>query len=222
MFALVYNGKIEVGPRDWSWPPFKSFLDDNILDTSALPRTVPNGPIVTDTWKILPVEAPSMPTIVAPYEQPAGPYWTIHEDHITGEYQVAPINMEVVKSQLKATVTANRYEVEVQGILLTIQGQQVTIDTARGSRDIFFQTYLALGEAETVNWKFPETWLELTKLDLGLIVQSGKAHIQSTFDWEKDKLLEIDAATTREELEALTLRHPSQPEPRLRQLRRPE
>lgn len=212
MYALVYNDKIEVGPRTWSWPPFKSFLDDNLLDTSALPRTLPDGPIITDTWKILPVEEPSVPTIFFPYEQPAGPYWTIHEDHITGWYEASPIEIDRVKDHLKGQITANRYEVEVQGIKLTIQGHEVTIDTARGSRDIFFQTYLALGENDIINWKFPEIWITLSKNDLGYIVQSGKDHIQSAFDWEKQKHLEIDAATTREDLEAIVLNHPLQPE----------
>lgn len=219
MYALIHNNRIEVGPRQWLWSAFKSYLDSEGLDASALPRQSPTAPVITAQWKILPVVDPPTPDHVYPYEQLAGPFLTINGDvNVTGTWTVVPVPIHITKDHLKGIVTGNRYTVEVQGFKMTIQGQQVTIDTERGSRDIFFQTYLSMADGDTITWKFPETWLELTKAELGQIVFAGKAHIQNAFDWEKQKWAEIDACTTRAEFEAVELRNPLQPIPRMGRL----
>lgn len=216
---MIHNNNIVVGPREWNWVPFKAYLDNNLMDTSELPRSEPSGPIITTTWKILPTIYPGVPPHDGKFEQPAGPYWTITDNLVTGLYEIVPIELHTVKERCIATVTNSRYIVETQGIMLTVQGQEVVIDTARGSRDIFLQTYLALGETETVNWKFSTAWMTLTKADLSAIVDAGKNYIQSCFDWEKQQIELIMAATSIDEIKTIELRHPLQPEPTIREKR---
>lgn len=134
-----------------------------------------------------------------------GPYWTYNGDEAIAEYRKQDKPLDIVKSELKQLVTARRYEKEIAGVKVTIQGIEVTVDTARGSRDVFVQKYLLMGDNDTVEWKFPETWLTLTKSDLGLAVQAGVAHVQSQFSWENAKFNEIDACTTLEELDAFVI-----------------
>ena len=62
-----------------------------------------------------------------------------------------------------------------------------------------------MGDADTVNWKFPETWLTLTKQDLGLCVTAATQYVQECFDWELNKSEEIDNSETKQELLAIII-----------------
>lgn len=217
MYALIHNNQIEVGPREWTWSFFKEYLDENDLDSTALPRKSPTEPIITSEWKILPVIGPDDPGHTYPFETLAGPFWTIGETLVTGVWNVIDIpDLDVAKDYFKGIITNNRYAVEVGGFKTNIQGIEVSIDTSREGRQIFLDTYLAMGNTETINWKFPEAWISVTKTDMENIVLSGKEHIQNCFTWEKNKWDEIDICTNRSELEAIDLLHPLQPIPVVR------
>jgi hypothetical protein len=207
-YALIHNNSIEVGPRQWLWSAFKEYLDDNELDASALPRKSPTEPIITTEWKILSVVDPAVPDHTYPYEQLAGPYWTINETNVTGIWNIVPVDIEISKRYLKDIVTNNRYAAEVGGIKVTVQGNEVTIDTSRDGRQIYFDTYLAMSDTETISWKFAEMWMAVTKSDMGQIVLAGKEHIQNCFSWEKNTWDEIDLCVDRSELEEVDLNCP--------------
>jgi hypothetical protein len=118
-------------------------------------------------------------------------------------YTAQDMPVDAVKNFLTSIVANARYIKETAGIKMTIQGTQVSVDTARGSRDIFFQAFLSIGDNETMNWKFPETWLELIKSDLSLIVSAGRNHIQTSFDWENGWVNRVSAAVTLDDLNTL-------------------
>lgn len=211
MYALIHNNQIEVGPRGWLWSEFKDYLDENGLDSSALPRKTPTEPIITDTWKILPVVYPNDPGHTPPFETLAGPFWTIEETKVTGIWNVVDTtNLDIIRSHFKNIITNNRYFAEVGGFKITIQGTEVTIDTTRDGRQIYLDTYLAMSDTETINWKFNEAWIAVTKSDMEEIVFAGKQHIQNCFTWEKNKHDEIDACTVRSEFEDVDLKCPYQ------------
>jgi hypothetical protein len=134
-----------------------------------------------------------------------GPFWTYENDEAVATFTAVDKNIDQVKGELKNIVAANRYNKENLGITVTIQGTDVWCDTSRGNRDVFFQKYALMGDADTVNWKFPNAWLNLTKPELGYIVGSGVAYIQGCFDWEETKVAEIDACTTLSQLDAVVL-----------------
>lgn len=134
-----------------------------------------------------------------------GPYWSYDGTRAIAEYRKQDKPLEIVKAELKQIVTAKRYEREVAGVKVTIQGTEVTVDTSRGNRDIFVQKFLLMTDTDTVQWKFPEGWLTLTKSDLGLAVDAGASHVQSEFNWENAKHAEIEACTTLEQLDVVVL-----------------
>ena len=140
-----------------------------------------------------------------------GPTWTYDDTHpehqATAHWHVQDRSIHEVKSMLKSKVAELRWQKENVGVTLEIQGVTVWCDTARGSRDIFLQKYMMMGETDVVNWKFPTTWLMLTKQDLGSIVSVGGAHIQSCFDWELTQNSAIDACVTLAELAAWAQEH---------------
>ena len=94
---------------------------------------------------------------------------------------------------------------EILGTTATIQDHLVTIDTNRGAKDVFVQKYLLMAESDTVNWKFPETWLTLTKSDLGLCVTAANQYIQQCFDRELNISEQIDQSQNKQELLAVTI-----------------
>lgn len=201
-----------LGPMPWRQRMFQREIDD-LLDAGDISQRYIIPPVAPETnymnlgdgLEIFLVVNTDMPDHDPFYEQLAGPFYTYNNNEATATYNAVPVPLDISKSSLKSVVTNNRYKKEQAGIKLTIQGNEVTIDTARGSRDIFLQTYATMGESETINWKFPEMWITVTAADMALIVSSGKAHIQTCFDWELSTHNAIDAATTVEELKAIDL-----------------
>ena len=139
-----------------------------------------------------------------------GPFWTYTDNDATATFTAVDKPLDQVRGELKQLTSAERYRKEVAGVKVAVQDAEVTVDTSRDGRNIFAQKYSLMGEQETVNWKFPEGWLTLSKADLGLIVAAGATHIQSAFDWEMEKNSAIDACTTLQELDAVVIAEPNE------------
>jgi hypothetical protein len=213
MYALVHNNRIEVGPRTWNRSFFLDYLQEENLDFRDLPRNQQFVSVITDEWKLLPVTEVEYPDLDGIYEQLVGPFWTIHEDHITGLYTKTDSDLNGVKGYLKNTVAANRYSVETGKLEYTFSdGQVVELYTEREERMIYLNTLQALPDGMTVPFKFKNGIFRtgVTKQELQEIVNLGMMHIASTFEWESNKVLEIENASTKEELKVIEIKHPSQ------------
>lgn len=203
-YALIDKNQIQVGPRDWHYGFFYQYLADNQVDTSLLPLQEPTEPLqITKDIKVLPVEEPTTPAHNALTEQLAGPFLTITDTKVTGYYDVVDRPLDAAKNDLKAKVATMRYNKEVGGTKLTIQKQEVSVDTDRNGRNIWFQALMLLPEGSTQKFKFPEGWLDLTKADIGTIVAAIMKHVQDAFDWESSEVELIEVATTKEDVEGI-------------------
>ncbi len=210
MYALIQNNQIKVGPRDWRYYFFKQYLDTNNLDSSSLPINEPKDKkVITSDWKIIPVTELDIPSYEQPFEQLAGPYWTLYDEYITGSYTVVDCPIDSIKNKLKETITNNRYNVEIGGCPFTFpDGTQVTLYTTREDRNVYLQAYQIMTEGQSIVFKFEgAVFKSVTKDELGMIVATGAAHIQTAFDWESQKYAEIDACNTIEELRAVNLEY---------------
>jgi hypothetical protein len=205
MYAVIYDNKVVVGPINWNRGMFQGALERKGIQY-PLSRTAPNNlPLTIDEHaKIMRVEEirPQMNPLVEFYY---GPLWDITEEAAIANYEVHDSPIESMRYNLKQLAAQARYSKEVLGTTVTIQDKTVTIDTNRGARDIFVQKYLLMTESVTVNWKFPETWLTLTKSDLGLCVTAANQYIQQCFDWELNISEQIDQAQNKQELLAVTI-----------------
>ena len=206
MNVLVHNERVLVGPMSWNRPMFEGGLD-RLKISALLPRNDPETvPIVIDDATYLTTAQLVIPDHNSRTQTYYGPFWDFTNPAIAvGTFEIKYKQIWEIQAQLRDEAKANRYTAEVGGTHSVIQGKKVTIDTSREGRNIFVQKYSLMGTDETVNWKFPETWLTLTKDELGQCVAAGAAHIQATFDWEKLKDDEITASTTIEELEVLVV-----------------
>jgi hypothetical protein len=212
MFVIVNKGYVILGPKPWNKLMFQEVLLEECEVEYTLETKNPNNtPIIVDeNTSILPVIGLPEPSFNSKIQRLEGPYWNLSDTQAEMYYTVGDLPVDAVKNQLKAVAINNRYTYETRGVKIIIQGTEVTVDTSRGSRDIFFDAYLSIGEDETINWKFPEGFFTVNKTELGLAVSAGKSHIQNAFDWEMTKTVEIDACVTLAELNAVVLTTPEE------------
>lgn len=211
MYALIHNNQIQVGPRQWSWSFFKDYLDEQDLDASLLTKDEPEEPIITDTWKILPVEHIAVPSYDMMFEQLAGPFLTIGDTSVTGYFDVVPESINIAKNKMKGIVTNNRYVREMSGVEYTFSdGNKILVSTTRENRSIYNQTYQGMADGEIISFKFsPNAFQQVTKLELSEIIANINALVQSAFSWEYDKYAEIDSANTIDDLKTIQLYDPA-------------
>lgn len=211
MYALIQDNIIKVGPRDWKYYFFKQYLDDNGLDSSALPISEPaNRKVITDQWKIIPVTGIDTPAYNPLYEQLAGPYLTLYDEYITGAYTVINLTADSSKNKLKRSVTDTRYKIEVGGCKFTFaDGTIVTLYTSREDRSVYLQAYQIMSVDQSIVFKFEGSiFKSVTRDELGMIVAVGATHIQSVFDWESQKYAEIDLCNTIAQLKLVDITYP--------------
>lgn len=208
MFALIHNGSIKVGPRNWSYWIFRRYLEENGLSFIELTSTFIE-PIITTNWQIVEVTAIDTPAHNPLFEQLAGPFWQIHSNYVTGYYNVEDKEIELIKSHMKEIVAANRYEIEIQGIEHTFQDSTVVgIYTDREDRNVYLDALLIMGDTDVITFKFKNgVFKEVNKAELQAIVYTGSMHIKNLFGWESTKTAEIDSTTTIADLKLIDLKH---------------
>lgn len=201
MYAILHKNKLSAGPKNWNRAFFSFRLNDLGIKTTlpnVAPKTMPFE-IDADT-KIVSVTV-KKDDINPMTQYLTGPLWQINDDETaTAFYAATDTPLEAAKNNFRNQAAEERYKKEVAGTKTTVQDIEVTIDTTRDGRNIFIQKLITMDDNETVNWKFPETWLLLTKTDLAAVVQAGAQYIQACFDWEKNINDQIDQANTADQL----------------------
>lgn len=216
MFLITkLNNQVIIGPRaTWHQKLIQAAVDEEFED-DGIHIQVPAGPPASGTIlseiKFYNVQDIG---IIGDYnpkiQNTNGPFFNFPDGPGLVEQYWVPVDKQVdmVKYELAQEIAENRWKMETSGIKVTLQGQEVTVDTNRGSRDIFAQALLLGSTGAT--WKFPEGWLTLSNAELGVIVTAIMTHIQTCFAWEGTKLSDNIAKNTLVELDAVEVLHPSQ------------
>jgi hypothetical protein len=198
-----------LGPIAWNPRYISSILSDELeVDISVTAEDEARVPFVVHPGVTVRRCESIYEELNSKIQRHEGPYWTYNTKHptvqATATWRAIDKDINTVRAELKAVVASIRWRRENEGVSATIQDVEVWCDTARGARDIFLQKHSLMSDGESINWKFPNnTWLQLSKQELGQIVSTGAAHIQACFDWEAEQARIIDACTTLEELDAL-------------------
>jgi len=204
MFVIIYKNQVVLGPMRWNQFRFENFLaEEHEITTTLSPSNTDQVVIVNDNCKIMPIQGSPNPEFNPTIEMLHGPFWEFTDTVAISSYQVEPLALDAVKNMLKERASIERYKKEVSGTTVTIQDTQVSLATDRDSRNTFNTTY-SLAK-DTVNWKFPEGWLTLTKKELMLAVSAINSYVQAQFNWESNKVSEIEAATTLEQLAGIEI-----------------
>lgn len=203
-YLLVENKQtILLGPTHWRHRFIQSELDDLEIDFKVSP-TDPNEYVkISETLEIFPIVELTTPSYDTTYEALAGPFWSFENNEASGYYDVVSIPLEHSKAILKSLAASERYKKECAGTKITIQEVEVSVSTDRDSKKNF-ESALVAG-SESVQWKFPETWLTLSLEDLKNIVSTVNAYVQEQFNWEKGIVDQIDSAQNVEELKAIVI-----------------
>lgn len=206
LYAIKHKNRIVSGPLAWAQKYFATVLKIRHRIDATIPGKAPeNMPFVIDEDTSIHEVIKNEPEIDTMTQAYHGPFWDMTEDVIVANYEVHDLEISSARNNFRAIAAFERYKKETSNVKVEIQGMEVTADTSRDGRNIFLQKYTLMNENDIVNWKFPEAWLSLTKQELGFLVQAGAAHIQATFDWEKNINDQIDAAQTAEELHAIEI-----------------
>jgi hypothetical protein len=207
MFVIVQDNQVVLGPMRWNKYRFENFLAEEYEVTATLPQS--NDPetmfTVNDSCVIYPVQGSPDPIYNPVIEMLHGPFWDFSNDLATSSYQVQPIGITAVKNMLIERTVAERYRREIAGISVTIQGTDVSVETDRDTRNILYHTYLITTDTNTVQWKFPNSWMTLTRSDLESVVVAINNYIQEQFAWESAKVAEINACETLDSLSVVTI-----------------
>ena len=216
LYVLIDGQYVVNGPREWNARSFQNTLSDDYEINYVFPMQKEDlEPIViNDTLRILPASL-TYPEYNPKIEYCDGPYWTYDNDFAAGTFEVKEQPIDFVKSDLKNIVSSNRYDKEIAGTTTTVQTLEVFIDTSRTNRNTYVNAYNLMADTDTINWKFIEGWLVLTRDEMKLVVDVGANYVNTQFEWESSKVQEIDNCTTLEELNNVDLGYPIPPQPTL-------
>lgn len=213
MYAVVYKERVIVGPMDWNRGLYQGSLEDKGVNT-LLPRVAPEDSelplVINEDARIMKVEEvrPSLNPMVEYYY---GPLWDVSGTTAVATYEVHDSPIDAARVNFKNQAAEERWKKEVKGTKINIEGTEVSVDTTREGRLNYAQKLSTLPDGATINWKFSEGWLTLTKAQLTAVTSAANAYVQTCFDWEKTINDQIDAATTKEELVAIEIVTPSAP-----------
>ena len=209
-YLLVENREIvHLGPITWRPRFLQSELNDLEVDFTVNP-TETGYVKINDSFEIIPIVADVTPQYDPLYNVLAGPFYSYTDQPdgsvgATMTHTVSDNTVDGVRPTLSQQTAAERYRRENLGTTATVQTQVVTIDTSRDNRNTLVQAFLLMTDTDTVQWKFPEGFINLTYPDIELVVKTGALYVQAQFDWEAAKNAELDACTTLEELRAVEI-----------------
>ena len=205
-YVLVENKQtVLLGPTPWRPRAFQSELSDLDVDVQ-ISSIEPQGHLnVNENFDIFPVDSIIVPDIDLIYEELVGPFWTFGEHVAKAEYSKKDRNIDYIKSDLKQKLATERYRKENLGFQYTVLNTDVTLDTSREIRQSLINAYNLMDANSTIQWKFKETWLTLSKSDVEVIVKEILNYVQNQFNWEKTITDSIDACQSIEELKLISI-----------------
>ena len=123
-------------------------------------------------------------------------------------YPIIDKTLEEVKELRKQEVSPYRREKENTTISVNLNGTSVEVSTSREERLLLASKLSAAPGPH--NFKFSNTWLEITTEQLQTIVSEIDVKVQEAFDWELSKLQEIDACETIDSVYDVVIREQPQ------------
>lgn len=206
MFVIVYNNSVILGPMRWNRFRFENQIQEECEYGCALPdRNDDLSPIiVSDEIKILPIEGTDNPEYNPTIQFLHGPFWEFTDTKAIMSYQVEYLPVDSAKPILKDQASAERWNRENSGVTVTLNGTEYRFATDKETRATLQNS---IANLDVINWKLDrETWVSMTKEEGQSVLNVILTHVQESFNWEFNKLQEIDSCTTHEELVAVVIK----------------
>lgn len=207
--ALINNNSLILGPMRFNVRMINSELEDLELEDRISPQSYKDLPIhfSDSNTHLLPIEK-DIPSYDPKYHNIGNFTWEIIEENgvkvkVLLTYPIGDKTLEEVKAVRKKEVAPIRREKENTTIILTLNGTEVEVSTSREER-VLLSSKLSSSYG-TYNYKFKNTWLEITTEELKTILSEIDKVVQAAFDWELTKLQEIDACETIDDVYAVAI-----------------
>lgn len=202
--ALIHNNQLILGPIKFNHLMIKSELEDlNITDEISF-----------QSYQKLPIHFSDGLTHLLPSEEIIENYdgkyqyvgnlsWEIVElDNIpikvNFNYPIINKTLEQSKNEVKAKLAPLRRKKENTILKININNTEIEVSTSREERMIISSKIVS--SSGLYNYKFNNTWVEITKEQLQHICTLIDTKIQEAFDWEYSKIQEIDNCSTIDEV----------------------
>jgi hypothetical protein len=200
MFALVHQDQLILGPIEFNYRLINFALEEE-LETSyrVSPVDYDKVPIIFDENTRIISARNQIPPNDPRFNVLKGPIHTINEDEVVFHYTVEEKSLEQIKEEHKSKLPPIRWQKESQLITVTIQEQEIEVSTSRENRLALISKLIST--EEPYHFKFnTDTWIQVSKEELQYILNQIDHKVQEAFDWEMQKVIEIDACQTKEEV----------------------
>ena len=212
--ALIHNNSLILGPMGYNVRMINSELEELEVQETITTQSYTNIPIhfSDGLTHLLPLEK-DIPPYDPKYYDVGNFTWEIIEENgvpikVLLTYPTIEKTLDEVKTLRKQEVSPYRREKENTILTLTINGTEVEVSTSREER-LLLASKLAASPGPH-NFKFKNTWLEITTEELQYILNQIDIKVQEAFDWEYTKLVEIDACETIDDVYDVVIREQPQ------------
>ena len=198
--ALINNNSLILGPMGFNVRYINSELEDLEVEERISPQSYTDLPIhFSDNETHLVLIEKVVPENDTKYHNIGNFTWEITKENdvpvkVLLTYPIIDKTLEEVKELRKQEVSPYRREKENTTISVNLNGTSVEVSTSREERLLLASKLSAAPGPH--NFKFSNTWLEITTEQLQTIVSEIDVKVQEAFDWELSKLQEIDACET--------------------------
>lgn len=209
MYVIINKNRVVIGALPWNATYFTRVIQSRhrvLLDIPADEPSPESFPMtLTEDWIIKrAVEQEKQP--LNPYvEEYYGPQWDISGDEAVAVYKVRDLPLDHMKTNFYGLFANERYTKETSGAKITIGDEEYSLPTDRESRNAFVLAAMNLQEDQTINWKFKEGWVELTKASFDQVLATLNTHVQQAFANELDKTQRVLECETKQQLLDLDL-----------------
>ena len=210
--ALISNNSLILGPMGFNVRMINSELEDLELEDRISPQSYAQLPIhfSDGVTHLVPIEK-EIPEHDSRYYNIGNFTWEIIEENqiptkVKLTYPIINKTLEEVKFIRKSEVSPLRRQKENSIISLTVNNTLVEVSASREERTIMSSKLAS--STGTYNYKFKNTWLEITSQELQYVISQVDQFIQDAFDWEYNKLQEIDACETIDDVYNVVLQEP--------------
>ena len=213
--ALIHNNSLILGPMGYNVRMINSELEELEVEEIIAPSSYTDLPIhfSDGLTHLLPLEK-DVPAHDPKCHNVGNFSWEIiEEDSVPTKvlltYPITDKTLEEVKELRKQEVSPYRKEKENTTITISVNDTEVEVSTSREER-ILLASKLAASPGPH-NFKFQNTWLEITTEELQYILNQIDIKVQEAFDWELSKLQEIDACETIDDVYDVVIREQQEP-----------
>ena len=208
--ALINNNSLILGPMGFNVRMINSELEELEVEEQVSPKSYTDLPIhfSDNQTHLLPLER-VIPEHDLKYHNVGNFTWEIIKENdiplkVLLTYPIIDKTLEEVKENRKQEVAPYRREKENTTISVSLNGTSVEVSTSREER-ILLASKLSASPGPH-NFKFKNTWLEITTGELQTILSEIDTKVQEAFDWELAKLQEIDACETIDDVYNVVIR----------------